>query len=263
MSLRMPAEHGAWGMLAVPFLCAATVAGAWNLPLFLFAILVLALFLVRGSMEAQGWKSWSDPAHLTLAGLALACGGALIWVHGREELLWLALGGVVLYVLQAILVEHHSRNRTEKRSLSAELVGVGLLTLTAPGAWIAARGTLEPAGVKIWLLNLLFFMGGVLYVKYKVRGVLAHQSFQGLTERFRFGWPVIAYHTLLAVFLSTWIFLGAGSIAVLIAFTPGIFRAGALLFELGERFPIKRLGWSEVAHSVAFAGLLILAFRLS
>lgn len=262
MSLRMPAEHGAWGMLAVPFLCAAAVAGAWNLSLGLLAIAVLALFLLRGSIEAQGSKSWSAGAHLILAGLSLACGGALIWVHGRVQLLWLALGGVALYAIQAILAKNHNLNRTEKRSLSAELVGVALLTLTAPGAWIAARGALEPGGVKIWVLNLLFFLGGVLYVKYKVRGVLAHQSFEGLTARMRFGWPVIAYHALLAAFLLAWVPLGAGSITVLVAFAPGILRATALLFELGERFPIKRLGWSEVAHSVAFAGLLILAFRL-
>jgi hypothetical protein len=48
----------------------------------------------------------------------------------------------------------------------------------------------------------------------------------------------------------------------LVAFTPAVLRAHALLFHLGRRFPIKRLGWSEVAHSLLFAVLLILASRM-
>jgi len=145
--------------------------------------------------------------------------------------------------------------------LAAELVGVGLLSLAGPVAWISARGRLDATGIKVWLLNLLFFLGGVLYVKYRVRSVLAHRAFRRLGERLAFAWPVFLYHFLLLAFLACWTVIDSISAAVVLAFLPGALRANSLLLQLGRRFHIRRLGWSEIAHSVLFAALLILAFR--
>lgn len=267
MSLRLPAEHGAWGMWLVPFVCAAFVAGIWNVPLALAGVCALALFLWRGSMAAHAnWRSWSLPVHLGLAAVAALAGGALIFFYERRELLGLAAGGAALFGLQEWLVARHQQNHSEKRSLAAELAGVVLLSFSAPAAWIAARGNLERTGVEVWALSVLFFLGGVLYVKYRVRGLLAHRRFPRLRERLAFAWPVFVYHFLLIAFLACWMLLESsrsfGTAALLIAFTPGILRACNLFFQLGERFPIRRLGWSEVIHSVVFATLLILAFRL-
>ena len=122
-------------------------------------------------------------------------------------------------------------------------MGVALLTLTAPAAWIAARGALDTAGVKVWLLNVLFFLGGVLYVKYRVRGLLAHRPFCSARERLSFAWPVFLYHLLLVAFLAGWVVLDLQPAAVMLAFVPGILRASGLLFQLGRRFAIPRLGW--------------------
>jgi len=264
MGLKLPAEHGAWGILAVPFVCAAVVSGTWNVPLALAGIAILALFLLRGSMEAHGsWKSLIVPAHLALATLAASAGGALVFFYQRLELLWLALAAAVLYVLQKFQVVRHAAHEMEKRSLPAEFTGVALLSLSAPAAWIAARGNLERAGVEVWLLNLLFFAGGILYVKYRVRGLLAHRPFQGWQERMGFAWPVFVYHLLLAVFLISWVVWAARPVVVLAAFAPGILRAWNLVFQLGQRFPIRRLGWTEVAHSLIFGALLIFSFRLA
>jgi hypothetical protein len=48
---------------------------------------------------------------------------------------------------------------------------------------------------------------------------------------------------------------------MIVAFVPGILRACQLAVQLGQRFPIRRLGWTEVIHAVVFAALLVLAFR--
>ena len=263
----MPAEHGAWGMWAVPFLCAAFVAGGWNLPLLLTGLAALALFLWRGSIAAHGdWKTWNLPAHLGLAGGAALAGGVVVLFYGRYELLWLGVGGAVLFGVQEWLAGRHREHASEKRSLAEELAGVLLLSFTAPAAWIAARGHLTREGVEVWLLSALFFLGGVLYVKYRVRGLLAHRAFPGLRERFLFAWPVFLYHFLLMAFLACWMLLETSQsfrmAALGIAFAPGVLRAYGLLFQLGKRFPIRRLGWSEVIQSVVFATLLILAFRI-
>jgi hypothetical protein len=270
--LRMPVEHGAWGLFLVPLLCAAILAEAWNPALALGVVLTLALFLLRGSVEAHRalpGSRWALRAimlaapHVLLLTGAVASGLALLFVNRRMQLLPLGALALLLFALQQILVRQHQQRPSEKRSLMAELVGVALLSLAAPAAWISARGALDAAGARVWLLNLLFFLGGVLYVKYRVRGVLAHREFGGLAERVEFAWPVFAYHALLGLFILVLVLQKSLSAAVLAAFAPGMLRAGGLLFHLGRRFPIRRLGWTEVGHSVLFAVLLILAFRLS
>ena len=263
MAIRMPAEHGAWGMLIVPFVSAAAVANNWNVPVLLCAALTLGLFVLRGSAEQQGgWRALRKPEHVVLALVLLAMAGALVMAYGRMQLIAVAAAGVALYGMQEAVVRAHNESKTEKRSLTAELIGVVLLSLAAPAAWIAARGRLEPEGAQVWALNVLFFLGGVLYVKYRVRGLLAHREFSGWGERLKFAWPVFFYHLLLLAFLASAIFLKEISAAVLLAFAPGILRASGLVFQLGQKFPIKRLGWMEVAHAVVFAGLLVVAYRI-
>ena len=264
MSIRMPAEHGAWGMLIVPTLSAAAVSGAWNVPVALCAALALGLFVLRGSADQQGgWRALRQAEHVALALVLLAMAGALVLVYGRTQLMAVAAAGIALYALQQAMARAHNEAHTEKRSLSAELAGVVLLSLAAPAAWISARGRLELAGAQVWALNVLFFVGGVLYVKYRVRGLLAHREFSGWQERLAFAWPVFLYHFLLLTFLAASIFQRELSAAVLLAFAPGILRASGLMFQLGERFPIKRLGWMEMAHSVVFAVLLVMTYRLA
>jgi hypothetical protein len=265
-------------MLAVPFACAVAVGRvhsrdeAW--PLALVTLVILSVFLLRASLEsAASWRALAEPGHLGLATIAVASGFALLFRYDRWIVLWLALAAALLYLIQRLLVRHHEESRgfsteertrrEEKRSLAAELVGVSLLSLTAPAAWVAIRGRLEFVAIEIWAANLLFFLGGVLCVKYRVRGLHAHRAFRNLGERIGFAWPVFLYHLALTAFLVAWILLESRPALLILAFAPGIFRAFQLAFQLGDRFPIRRLGWSEVAHSVVFATLLILAFRIS
>lgn len=277
MSLRMPSEHGAWGMLAVPFACAVAVGGVHSpdegWPLALVTLAILSVFVLQASLEARSWRAIAEPAHIGLVVIALSSGLALLFHYDRWPLIWLGLAGVLLYLIQRLMVRRHEvdrassneerARRAEKRSLAAELVGVSLLSLTAPAAWVAIRGRLEFVAIEIWAGNLLFFLGGVLYVKYRVRGLHAHRAFRNLGERIGFAWPVFLYHLALAAFLAAWILLESRQALLILAFAPGIFRAFQLAFQLGERFPIRRLGWSEVAHSAVFATLLILAFRIN
>ena len=276
MSVRLPNEHGAWGMLAVPLVCAVAVAGvpSWDalLRLLLVTVAVLGLFLLRASLEAaRRWRAIFEPAHLLLSAATLLAGGLLVLAYRQLELLALASVAGILYLLQHRLATQHRSNRLsaqegerylEKRSLLAELVGVVVLTLSAPAAWIAVRGALTATAAELWALNLLFFLGGVLYVKYRVRGLQAHRDFAALRQRLGFAWPVFLYHLALAAFLLCWVALESRNAALLLAFTPGILRASQLAFQLGERFPIRRLGWTEVLHSAVFAALLVLAFRM-
>ena len=226
MSLRMPAEHGAWRILLVPFACSAVLAGELNLPLLLAGVCAVSFFLWHGSVEAHGgWNSFLEPAHLLLGSAGFSTALLLVVFYRRYSLVWIGLAAVVLYLFQRRLVSTPQVTWKEKRSLAAELVGVVLLTLAAPAAWIAALGWLDTAGLQLWLLNLLFFLDGVLYVKYRVRGVAAHRNFSGLGERFAFAWPVLLYHLMVLAFLACSVLLEVLPLAVILAFLPGALRA--------------------------------------
>ena len=262
MTIRMPAEHGAWGILLVPLVSSALVAGGGWLAFALLLACTLGIFILRGSLDqASCAAALLDRDHLVLAAVAFAAGLALLVGFERWLLLAIALLGAALFAVHAHLLRAHQQNGAEKRSLTAELCGVLLLTLSAPAAWIAQRGSLDAQGALLWLLNVLFFLGGVIYVKYRVRGLLAHRAFRGPAERAAFAWPVLAYHLLLPLFLAALIAASSASLLVLVAFTPAILRASALLLHLGQKFPIKRLGWSEVGHALLFATLLVIALR--
>ena len=258
----MPAEHGAWGILLVPLVSTALVAGGPRLPFLLLTGCAVGLLVLRGSWEPAARKRNLFSRELVLlAGVTAAAAVILLFLYHRRQLLIIGGAGAILWTLQHQLAKRPPECSTEKRSLAAELLGALLLTLSAPAAWIAQRGALSAEGVQIWLLNFLFFAGGVLYVKYRVRGVLAHRSFRSLRERAEFAWPVFAYHLLLALFLLAWIAANSLSAWVLAAFAPALLRAGGLLFQLGTKFPIKRLGWSEVGQALLFAVLLLMALR--
>jgi hypothetical protein len=260
--LELPAEHGAWGILVAPLVSAAGVADRWNGLLALAAVCVLSLFLLRGSIETQGGiRALFRPVHLTLCSIAVVSGALLVFRYHRTELYRVALLAAALYLVQLWLVEQHIEHSEEKRGLAAELAGVGLLTLSAPVGSIAACGNLDRIGCQIWLLNLLFFLGGVLYVKYRVRGILAHQSFPSTGGRAWFAWPVFLYHSLLVVILLLLVPLHLFLTVAVFAFLPGMLRAWSLLFTLGRPFSIRRLGWSEIVHSAVFALLLIAVYR--
>jgi len=270
LSLRMPAEHGAWGVMFAPLVCAAIIANRWNVPLLLCVVCALSLFLLRGSLDRQWQESkelaWGTPAHLSLAAVGAITGGLLIFFYRRYELCGIALAALVLFWVQHELVR--SAPRREKRSLTAELVGVVLLSLTAPAAWIAARGSLFAGssgvtGLAVWLLNLFFFLGGVLYVKYRVRGLLAHREFTTVRERIAFAWPVFLYHLVLLAFLTSGALFGLHRASIIAAFVPGTLRAMGLLVSLGRRFAIPRLGWSEILHSALFLALLVFTMGLA
>jgi len=221
----MPREHGAWGILLIPFATAAGLADVWSLPVALLLVSILCFYIARTSWLKQDYR-WTAAL---LAG-SVVCVLPLLFVW---KLWWLAGFGAVAAPL--------AFRRTE-RSVVMQLLAVLGLTLTAPAAWYAATGKLE---YRLWLLNLLYFAGGVFYVKMHIATAMARKP----AGR----WPVVIYHGALAGILAWW--------PVGLAFVPVIVRAFVGAVRVSPVLRIKRLGWTEVAYSLVFAAILVAALR--
>jgi hypothetical protein len=222
----VPREHGAWGILLIPFATAVGVAGVWNLPVALLLVSVLCFFVARTSWLKRNYR-WT--AILLAGSLAAAVPLVAVW-----KLWWLPAFGAVAAVLAA---------QPTRQGLAPQVLEVGGLTLTAPAAWYAATGTLD---YRLWVLNALYFAGGVFYVRMHLASAVARRPVQRV--------PTLIYHGALAVVAALWPPVG-------LAFLPAIARALVGVIRLSPTLRIKRLGWTEVAYSLVFAALVILALQ--
>ena len=235
----MPREHGAWGILLIPFATAVGVSGVFDLKVALLLASVLCFYIARTSY-LKGNVKWTT----TLLAGSVACVVPLLFVW---KLWWLAVFGAVAAPL--------AFRRTE-RSVTMQLLAVGGLTLTAPAAWYAATGHLSTKALLLWFLNALYFAGGVLYVKMHVAAAIRRGD-----SKIRLGAPVLIFYTALSSVLLAMALSDVISCWVLVAYAPVVARAFVGVGRLGPTLRIKRLGWTEVAYSLVYAVVLVGAFR--
>jgi hypothetical protein len=231
----VPREHGAWGILLVPFATAAGVAGVFDVKLALLLASVLLFMFARASFLAKRW-GWA--ALLAGASAAGAAPLVIIW-----KLWWLATFGAMG---AAVAV------RPTRRESLAQLAAVGGMTLTAPAAWYTATGALDATAWWLWCWNALYFVGGWLYVRMRIAPVALRKQRRG---------PVIGFFCGLLLFVLALAWANVFSYGLLLAFTPAVTRAAFGVGRLAEPLRIKRLGWSEVALSALFGALLVWAMR--
>jgi hypothetical protein len=113
-------------------------------------------------------------------------------------------------------------------------------------------------GWLVWMLNAAFFAGGVAYVKARVQALAAARA-QNSPAPGRLVW---GFHLALAFGAASLALVGWISPLVILPFGVALaLRAGWGGRRWGQRFAIRELGWQEVAHSLVFAVLLVMAFR--
>ena len=304
MKLLLPREHGAWGILLIPFITTAAIAPAaagGDAPVLLCLAAVFLAYLARHPLELllapQVKRFYRDAGRAPSQREAGEQEAATSILSSRALLAWFSLYGTlgVLVALPLFLTFHRYAllalvgvgggffvlrvlmlRTGAERSLLGEWLAVPGLALTAPAAWVAATGTLDGTALLFWLLHTLFFSSGIFYVKFRIRVLAEKRPLGSLWERVVFAREVIIYHVLMVLFAAVVVRIGWASVLPLAArgpehwvswvaalpFLPAAGRALAGVIWLNGRFQIKRLGWSEVAHSLVFAVLLILVFGL-
>jgi hypothetical protein len=264
--LVVPREHGAWGLLLVPLLTGALTgvpSANHALSLVALTILVVALFWMRTPLE-----SWFGVAPLraqpgrerrlviqvsialgVLAAVALAF---LLRQANYAGILWLGLIAGSAFLVQMIL-----RRLGRSTRMASQLVGAAGLTVTAPAAYYVATGRLDSAAWALWLANWIFAGNQIHFVQLRIHGARAAT----FAERISRGSLFLAGHALMiAALIFAWRREVLSGLALL-AFVPVAVRGLAWFFEPPRPLAVRRLGWTELAHALVFAVLLVLAFH--
>lgn len=153
----MPSDHGSWVFLLSPLLIGLAVGGRWTTAVGYLIVASVCGFLSRQPMtivikSLSGRRSRSDlgPALLWTAiyGLIGSVHILGLWLRGFGYILLLGIPGLVVFGWYLYLVAR----RDERNQAPMEILGAGVLALTAPAGLWAAAG--EPVGVG-WLLWIL------------------------------------------------------------------------------------------------------------
>jgi len=266
-ALVIPREHGAWGILLVPLLTGAAVgitsiSGAFAV--FLFAVVALSLFWLRTPVEScigagpvrvqNAAESNAVLIAITiLGGVAAISLTALFWGGNRLGLLVFGAIAAVAFVAQAEL-----KKLGRRYYMAAQIIGSIGLTASAPGAYYVATGRLDAIAAALWLANWIFAGNQVHFVQIRIHAARLTEGRDKLRRGAAF---FIGQLLMAAALLAAWRMQLLPAIAVL-AFVPVLIR-GFLWFAAGPQpLAVKRLGWTELAHSVSFGILLIAGFLL-
>ncbi|MBI4551187.1 MAG: YwiC-like family protein [Candidatus Latescibacteria bacterium] len=261
-----PHEHGAWVMLYAPLVIVlAAVRPVAVLPSLFLILTVTSVFLgqyaLRVFIRRRGPRlvvAWLG-VELTLLAAGLL---PLLFVYRLTGLLAIGALAAALFGLHTLLLYWPSRKRLD-RSQWGETLAVGALALTAPAAYVVARGGLDPIAWSIWAACVLYFSSGIFYVNMLLSAARIRGEFDA-RDRWRVGRDLVVYHVLLILVV------GGASLAIggwaaplaALAYVPVLVRAFWGWATLSNELPpLTRVGLREVAYTLWFTGVFVAALR--
>lgn len=255
----LPAEHGSWSWLLVPYIVGAAVAPQWSFASLLVLVGGLSAFLLRQPASAwlrirQGRGRRSDEP-VTLAWTALflllsVLSLAGLFILQRLELLWLTPPIAVLFVAYVAVAKI---NRAQVRNLWMELAGAAGLAVMAPAAYVAGSGQLTQLGWLLWLLLAIQNCVGVLYVRLRIAD--SHKRAEPRV-------PVLLAHLLAAGGVAAALVVTDRPILALVPFVAFLIRAAWVTLEPRPIANIKRFGFVEVGAELLSGLWLAFVFLL-
>lgn len=168
-AVALPTDHGTWVFLLTPLLIGLYVGGRWTTPSFYLVVATLCGLLMRQPLTIaitalSGRRSRTD---LPAAVFWIAVYGAVGLAHvgglalrGYGYVLLLATPGVAVFAWHLYLVSR----RRERDQLAIELLGSGVLALSATGAYWIGVGRPDPGGWLLWGLAWIQSAASILYV---------------------------------------------------------------------------------------------------
>ncbi len=252
----LPKEHGAWGLLTGSFFSVVAITGKLNGSMLLFLLAVVLFYFSRHIflhlLHAKlSFSAWLPFFTFAAAGWLLLCAAARL----ADYWLILPLSLVMALFLLAEIILIRAK---KQRSFLAQSIGTVGLTSVAPFTFILFYGEITRFAAFLWLINILFFGSGILYVRYQIARM--KQNYINNTEFHHFRAGVICYHFLLLVIL-LFVALSYNNYAgLLIAFAPAVLQAATAVNSRFKIKTVKKLGWLEMVHTLLFIALLALFF---
>jgi YwiC-like protein len=261
-----PREHGAWGMLFVPLATGAAlglVAGGSAWPVVLLVVAAFSLFCLRTCVESL----WGTSVHkvrtheerdavtrylVGFATVATTCVAGLFALGAGIGLLVVGAGAAAAFALQLAI-----RFRYPQARMAAQVAGAVGLTATAAAAYCIVTGHLDARAIALWAANWIFAGNQIHFVQARLH------SARLTTFKEKFQRASVFFDGQFAMMAALSLAWGLGVLPVLVvaAFTPVFIRGMLWFFNGPQRLSVKRLGFMELAHSIAFGGLLVVAFR--
>ena len=267
-ALVIPREHGAWGLLLVPMVTGAGVGfreSSHVVPVMLLLLAALALFWLRtpvGSflgtsalrVQTRDERRTVALAIAWLGAVAALALGALLW-SWQNPLLWLigAVAGTA-FIAQALLKKLGRRMR-----MLSEIVGTIGLTASAPAAYYVITGKFGVTACAVWLANLIFAGDQIHYVQLRIHTA----RIEGFRAKLKHGWAFAAGQFLMTGALTMACLLRLIPPIASLAFSPILFRGWFYFIQKPAPLAVRKLGWSELSHAVAFCILFIATFALT
>jgi len=219
-SIAWPSDHGSWVFLLSPLIIGLVAGGRWTTPVVYLIVAALSGFLIRqpttiAVKALSGRRSRQDlPAALFWTAVYGAIGSLHVLglvLRGFGYILYLAIPGLAVWAWYLYLVWR----REERRQRTMEILGAGVLALTAPAGLWAGLGHPDPKGWLLWILIWAQSAASIVYVYLRLqqRTLPRHP---GRARLLGIGGPAIAFATLnlLAVaalsadnVVSAWLFL--------------------------------------------------------
>ena len=165
--IALPQDHGSWIFLISPLLIGFFAGKNWSLASGLLTLVAFSIFLIRQpvSIAVKVYSRRRSKRDLPAAffwinvyGLIALLGLVGLILQGFGYLLILAIPGIPVFIWHLILISR----RAERRQIGIEIVGSGVLALSATAAYWVSLGIPEPLGW--WLFVLTWFQSAASIV---------------------------------------------------------------------------------------------------
>ncbi|MDM5189135.1 YwiC-like family protein [Bacillus sp. DX4.1] len=228
MKLIIPKQHGAWGMLLIPFVLGILIGkGTWyHIPLFLAWLFVYLATYPLLMYVKQPRKKYYLHCFFLYFSVAFVC--AIIALMYEWRIVFFSIIMIPCFFINI----YYSRQKNE-RALLNDICAIILFCI---GGIISYYFTMKTVDEKIWVIatiSFLYFMGSTFYVKTMIR--------EKKNPTYRFvSW---GYHSLLVIatlIVSPWF---------TIAFIPSLVRS---IILYGRNISILKVGVLETLNSIYF-----------
>jgi hypothetical protein len=270
MSLKtlIPKEHGAWAILILPYFIGVTVGGGISGRGILGFFGLLLLFLSRQPMHLILKMYFSEvslqrikrgelwPAFLLFFGVGV---GIFLWLiirFGLGEVIIIGLIALFLFLFHTCLALYR-----KERTLIGELLGVALLTISAPVGVVLSGGKFSKGTLILWLLNIFYFAGSIFYIKMRKKAARTRKRIPSFPFNINLVKECLAYIVLLIIILVLLVFTKSVPVLVPLAFIPMVIHTLWSIIVLRPKFEIMKQGLVQTSLSLIFCVLIVIFWK--